>query len=161
MMNNTASTLLRDRVADFQTSYIRCIDRDELERWPDYFVPDCLYRVTTAENARDGLAASLIYANNQAMLRDRISALRHANVYERHGYRHMVSLPYIVSTTAQQAEVETPFMVARIMHDGVTELFLTGVYQDVFVDVEGALRLQSRVVLCDTSRIDTLLAIPL
>ena len=52
-------------------------------------------------------------------------------------------------------------MVVRIMHDGQTQLFATGVYRDVF-ELDGSrLRLQSRVVICDSSRIDTLLAVPL
>jgi len=52
--------------------------------------------------------------------------------------------------------------VARIMRDGTTDLFATGRYLDIFArDDAGALKLRERVVVCDSSRIDTLLAIPL
>lgn len=154
-------TSLREQIAAFQAAYIRCIDTDALEQWPDFFTPSCQYTVTTAENFRAGLPAGLIWANNRAMLQDRISALRHANIYERHGYRHIVGLPFITTGAEGQTQAETPFMVARIMHDGVTDLFLTGVYHDVYEVHEGALRLRQRIVVCDSSRIDTLLAIPL
>lgn len=154
-------TSLRERIAAFQASYIRCIDNDRLEAWPGFFAADCQYTVTTAENFRQGLAAGLIWANNRAMLEDRISALRHANVYERHGYRHLVGLPHVVESDDKTAQVETPFMVARIMHDGFTDLYCTGCYHDTFGIGSENLLLRQRIVVCDSNRIDTLLAIPL
>lgn len=152
---------LREKIAAFQAAYIRCIDNNQLESWPDFFLPQCRYTVTTADNHRDGLAAGLIWASNRAMLQDRISALRHANVYEKHSYRHIVGQPFIVASQAQRTNVETPFMVARIMHDGETSLYCTGVYHDVFDTSTDKLSLESRLVVCDSSRIDTLLAVPL
>jgi anthranilate 1,2-dioxygenase small subunit len=152
---------LREKIAAFQAAYIRCIDNNDLESWPDFFLPQCRYAVTTADNQRDGLAAGLIWASNRAMLQDRISALRHANVYERHSYRHIVGQPFIMASQAHSTSVETPFMVARIMHDGETSLYCTGVYQDVYDTSTEKLLLESRIVVCDSSRIDTLLAVPL
>lgn len=157
-MDNTS---LREKIAAFQAAYIRCIDNNELENWPDFFLPQCQYTVTTADNHRDGLAAGLIWASNRAMLQDRISALRHANIYERHSYRHIVGLPFIKASLAKTVSAEIPFMVARIMHDGETSLYCTGVYHDVYDTDADTLRLQSRIVVCDSSRIDTLLAVPL
>ena len=70
---------LRDQLLDFNASYTRCIDSDSLESWPGFFASECHYRVTSAENDRDGHQAGLMYATSRAMLEDRISALRHAN----------------------------------------------------------------------------------
>ena len=157
---STANTL-REQIADFQAAYIRCIDTDQLEAWPEFFVSDCLYSVTTLENHRQGLPAGLIWANSQAMLRDRVSALRHANIYERQSYRHIIGQTSFVSGTEDALRTETPFMVARIMRDGKTDVFATGRYLDLYETAGGAPRLKERVVACDSSRIDTLLAIPL
>lgn len=152
---------LRDRLMDFNAAYTRCIDGDKLESWPSFFALECQYRVTTAENERDGLAAGLMYATSRAMLEDRISALRHANVYERQSYRHMVGVSHVVQSDAMQATCETPFLVVRIVQSDDTCLFVTGVYKDVF-DMRGeTLLLKQRVVVCDSSRFDTLLAVPL
>jgi anthranilate 1,2-dioxygenase small subunit len=55
------------------------------------------------------------------------------------------------------------FMVARIMHDGATLLFATGRYLDriaLGATVDAA-RFEEKLVVLDSSRIDTLLAIPL
>ena len=42
-----------------------------------------------------------------------------------------------------------------------TDLFATGRYLDLVADLAGAPRFRERVVVCDSSRVDTLLAIPL
>jgi 3-phenylpropionate/cinnamic acid dioxygenase small subunit len=154
-------SILRDRLLDFHASYIRCIDTDNLENWPSHFSVQCHYRVTSAENEREGLPAGLMFATSRAMLEDRISALRNANVYERQSYRHIVGLSYVLSSDSQQAECETPFLVARIVQGNETSLYATGIYKDV-VDLSGErIVLKRRVVVCDSCRIDTLLAIPL
>jgi hypothetical protein len=50
----------------------------------------------------------------------------------------------------------------RTMRDGRMDLFAAGVYLDrVRGDADGRLRFAERVVVCDSSRFDTLVAIPL
>ena len=92
------------------------------------------------------------------MLRDRVTALRTANIFERHSYRHIVGLPMI---DPSGVTAETPFLVARIMRDGRTDVFATGVYLDRLHDEGADLRFAERIVVCDSSFFDTLLAIPL
>ena len=150
-----------DRIMAVQAAYIRCIDSNALESWPDFFVEDCLYKVTTAENHSNGFEAGIIYADSKGMLADRILALRQANIYERQSYRHILGLPTIVSNGGDEARCETPFLVVRIMHDGRTDVFATGVYIDSLRSEGNQLKFASRLVVCDSSRIDTLMAIPL
>lgn len=150
------------RIAEFQAAYARCIDDGRLEDWPGFFHESCHYRITTADNHRRGLPAGIVWADSRAMLVDRVSALREANIYERHAYRHILGLPAMIEETEGAVRAETPFMVARIMRDGTTDLYATGRYLDLFrPDETETLKLQERVVVCDASRIDTLLALPL
>ncbi|RTL56830.1 MAG: terephthalate 1,2-dioxygenase [Rhodocyclaceae bacterium] len=143
-----------------QSKYAKCIDDDRLEDWPSFFTDDCLYRVTTADNEKHGLAASVMFADSRAALIDRITALREANIYERHSYRHILSAPVVLSEAAHEVVSETSFLLVRIMRDGVTDLFLSGRYQDKYCVENDRLLLSERIVVCDSSRIDTLLAIP-
>jgi anthranilate 1,2-dioxygenase small subunit len=144
-----------------QAEYARCIDDDRLEEWPDHFHGDCIYRITTAANHRDGLEASIIFANSRGMLRDRVSALREANIYERQAYRHIMGQPCVLSEQVREIRSETPFLVARIVQDGDMDVFATGRYLDLYRLEDGRPKLNERIVVCDSSRIDTLLAIPL
>jgi 3-phenylpropionate/cinnamic acid dioxygenase small subunit len=150
-----------ERVVSLNADYARAIDDDRLEDWPGFFTEKCLYKVTSADNHRRGLEVGVIYADSNGMLRDRVAALREANIYERQSYRHLVGLPAIVSAEGEVTRAETPFLVVRIMRDGTMDLFATGRYLDALVDDGGVLRLRERVVVCDSGRFDTLLAIPL
>jgi len=149
------------RVAKLNAAYAAAIDADRLEAWPDFFVEHCLYKITSAENHRRGYSAGIVYADSRAMLRDRVTALRTANIYERHSYRHIVGLPVLGATGADGIASETLFLVLRIMRDGRTDLFASGVYVDRISDEAGGLRFAERIVVCDSSHFDTLLAIPL
>jgi 3-phenylpropionate/cinnamic acid dioxygenase small subunit len=153
------TTLLR--VAELNAAYAHTIDSDRLESWPDFFVEDCLYKITSADNQKHGYSAGIVYADSRAMLRDRVTALRTANIYERQSYRHIIGLPLIGATNPKGIAAETPFLVARIMRDGRTDVFATGVYLDVIRDDAPGLRFAERVVVCDSGHFDTLLAIPL
>lgn len=150
-----------ERIIALQAAYIRCIDGNKLEEWPEFFLDACLYVVTSAENHRAGYEGGIIYADSKAMLIDRIAALREANVYEKQSYRHIVGLPNVIRNGGDSAESETPFLVVRIMHDGTTAIFATGVYLDAYRATGNEVKLAKRIVVCDSSRIDTLLALPL
>lgn len=153
-----AETLFR--LSSLNTAYASCIDADKLEEWPAFFVERCLYKITSADNHKKGYAAGIVYADTRAMLEDRVSALRNANIYERHTYRHIVGMPAVLAAT-DEIKAETPFLVIRTMRDGRMDLFATGVYLDRVREDEGRLRFVERLVICDSQRFDTLLAIPL
>ena len=148
-------------VWQLNADYARAIDDGRLEAWPDFFAADCLYKITSADNHRKGLEAALIYADSRGMLKDRVAALRDANIYERQSYRHVVGMPAVLGESGGALRVEVPFLVVRIMRDGRMDLFATGRYLDALVTEAGVLRFRERVVVCDSSRVDTLLAIPL
>jgi 3-phenylpropionate/cinnamic acid dioxygenase small subunit len=159
-----SGTAVGDRlssVSQLNADYARAIDDDRLEDWPGFFLDPCLYKITSADNYRKGLPAGIVYADSRGMLEDRVAALRDANIYERQTYRHLVGLPAILGETEDGVQSETPFLVVRIMRDGTMDLFATGRYIDVLVEEGSALRFRERVVVCDSSRVDTLLAIPL
>jgi 3-phenylpropionate/cinnamic acid dioxygenase small subunit len=157
---NNAETLFR--LAALNTEYASCIDADRLEEWPGLFLEAGRYRITTADNHRRGYAAGIIYADSRAMLSDCVASLREANIYERQSYRHIVGMPALRAAGADGIAAETPFLVVRTMRDGRMDLFATGVYLDrLRDDAEGRLRFAERIVVCDSSRFDTLLAIPL
>ena len=144
-----------------QNAYARCIDNGELEAWPGFFEENCTYKITTSDNFAQGLEAGVIFANSRGMLRDRVASLREANIYERHVYRHFLGQPWIVSQEKGEVRSETSFFVARIMRDGSTDVYATGRYVDTWRLNGAAPKLKERIVVCDSSRFDTLLALPL
>ena len=93
-----------ERILALQAAYIRCIDSNALESWPDFFLDKCLYVVTSAQNHKAGFEGGVIYADTKGMLIDRIAALREANIYEKQSYRHIVGLPNIMKNGGDSAE---------------------------------------------------------
>jgi anthranilate 1,2-dioxygenase small subunit len=141
--------------------YVASIDEDRLEEWPDYFLEECRYQIISAENYEQGLPIGVFFANSRGMLRDRVSALRQANVYEPQRYRHLVSSTLILGESDGVVTAQSNYMVVRIMHDGATALFSTGRYLDR-VRLAGPEPLfAEKLVIFDSRRIDTLLALPL
>ncbi len=131
------------------------------ERWPDFFTEDCFYRVTSAENYEAGLPLGLIYATSRNMLKDRVSALREANIYEPQRYRHLVSSIRVVAETAGALDVEANFLVVRTLQDGDMAIFAAGRYVDQIVHDGAGWKFARKHVVLDSRQIDTLLAIPI
>jgi len=148
-------------IAQVQAAYARSIDNGDLGAWPDFFEEQCTYKITTADNHSQGLEAGIVFANSRAMLVDRVTSLREANVYERHTYRHFLGQPWIQSQDGGQVRSETSFFVVRIMRDGTTDIYATGRYLDLYALQGSSAKLIERIVVCDSSRFDTLLALPL
>ena len=147
-------------VENLHARYAHALDADRLEDWPQLFTENGTYRITTAENEARGLPLAVIYAEGRRMLRDRVASLRHANIYEPQRYRHMVSVVLAERLSDTVAKSVSNFMVVRVMESGDTLLFATGRYLDRIV-LAPEPRYEERVVICDSRRFDTLLAIPL
>jgi anthranilate 1,2-dioxygenase small subunit len=151
----------RLELEDLYTGYAACLDSDALERWPEFFTDDCRYRITSAENYEAGLPLGLIYATSKNMLKDRVSALRDANIYEPQRYRHLVSCVQIEKDEGDGLDAVANFLVVRTMQDGAMTLFAAGRYLDRVVRRDAGWRFARKIVVLDSRRIDTLLAIPL
>ena len=151
---------LQWQVENLQSRYVHTLDDDRLEDWPGFFSASGRYRITTAENHARGLPLCIVQADSKAMMRDRVAALRHANIYEAQGYRHLVSSTLLTRVEGGLAYAVSNFHVARIMHDGATLLFASGRYLDR-IRLGDTRLFEDKLVLLDSRRIDTLLAIPL
>ena len=143
------------------TDYVHCLDTDQLERWPDFFTEDCFYRITSAENFEAAMPLGLIHATSRNMLKDRVSALREANIYEPQRYRHLVSSIKIVEDRAEACDLVANFLVVRTMQEGDMTLFAAGRYLDQIQLTDGIWKFARKDVVLDSRQIDTLLAIPL
>jgi anthranilate 1,2-dioxygenase small subunit len=154
------ATLLA-RIDGLNRRYGHMIDDGDLESWPGLFAEDGLYKITTRWNHANNMPAGLMLCDSRAMMEDRISALRTANIYEPHSYRHLIDPPTLTEGSGDTISVQTSFVVFRTMQSGASEIFSTGKYLDGLVDLNGGLKFQERIVVCDSERIDIMIVIPL
>ena len=156
-----AALVTRLRVEAFLSEYMLALDADRLEDWYSFFVEDGTYRVTTRENHDLGLPLSLMNCRGHGMFKDRITALRTANIFEPHVYCHIPGALRITSITGEVVESESTFSVIRTMQEGDMRLFVCGrTFDRIRLGAEGP-KLIDRTVILDSKQIDTLLVIPI
>jgi anthranilate 1,2-dioxygenase small subunit len=151
---------VREAIEDLLDSYAEAIDDGQIERWPGFFTADGTYQIITRESHDAGLPIGILYCDSRGMMEDRVRALRTANIYEPHAYRHLLGRPHI-ERNGDGFDVRSNFCVFRVAQDGDTVTFATGRYLDRVVQDEGALRFKSRRAVLDSRRVDILLVLPL
>ena len=151
--------LVIKEIENLHARYAHALDDDRLEDWPNFFTERGIYRIATAENEARGLPLPVVYCEGRAMLRDRVQSLRHANIYEPQRYRHIVSSVLVQRINDSLVSSKANFLVVRTMENGESTLFASGRYVDRIL--LGEMLYEERVVICDSRRFDTLLAIPL
>jgi anthranilate 1,2-dioxygenase small subunit len=142
--------------------WARRIDEDRLEALAELMLESGEYKVASRFNVDRNLPVAVIHCRSAAQLRDRVTSLRVANVYEKHHYRHVVSGVQVIDAHAGECEVRANYVVHRIMeHDGSTIVFSTGQYRDLVAFEGAAPKFKRRHVVFDSRAIETLLVIPL
>lgn len=153
---------LQYEVEQLMRSYCECIDDDRLEDWPAFFTDDARYAITTRANVDRGLPANALSCDGIGMLRDRVTSLRHANVYGVQYYRHIVGNVSIKHVTAETLKVQSHYMVVRTLaREGEPLMFSVGKTFDTLVGTEDGLRFKRRKVVSDNDRIHTLIVLPI
>jgi anthranilate 1,2-dioxygenase small subunit len=143
--------------------YANAIDNNRLEEGPAFFTEDGTYKLISKENADRGLPAPILYCRNQKMMRDRVVALRHANIYEAHTYRHAIGGLVIdeVNGSGDEARTTSSYIVVQTGQAGDSVVYQAGCYQDTVVRRDGQWLYKDRRVVYDSSRVQTLLATPI
>jgi anthranilate 1,2-dioxygenase small subunit len=152
---------LRLELMALSDRYTSILDNDRLEDWPGLFVDDCLYEIIPRENEEMGLPAPVMLCDNIRMLRDRVVALRHANIYEKVAYRHMVSGLEFTAAEDGTITATSSYIVINTSLEGFSEVYQAGSYRDIIVRTEAGLRYKSRRCVFDTLKVQTLLAVPI
>ena len=151
---------IKERVERLIVDSAMFIDRDELEAWIECFENDARYIVMPRENRALGLPVGIIHCENRARIEDRVTCLRHANKFNPHYDRHIVSLPRVLSSEDDIAVVETNFMIVQTSKTGESRLFCAGVYEDRIRVGKDPARFAERIAVLDTFSVPTLLATP-
>lgn len=147
---------LRTQVEEFNTEYCAVLDAGEIELWPEFFVEDCLYRVTGRENAEANLPVGLVYCEGKPMLHDRAVAINRTQMFAPRNMIHLCGNVRIMSVDSHDGFTsQTNFLLLQTLVEGPTTIHLAGRYYDQFVRVDGRLKLKDRQVVYDTTVIAT------
>jgi anthranilate 1,2-dioxygenase small subunit len=151
----------RRQIEELNARYIRAIDDDRLEAWPELFTEKCLYRIITRENFDRGFTTPLMECASRGMLIDRVTGYRRVNIYEPQRYTHMLSGLVLEPIDATHIACRQNYLVVRTMVMGEMSIFSAGLYLDRVVLSENGATFEERIVVQESRRVDTLLVIPL
>lgn len=140
---------IRPRVETLQIDYVQCIDDDELERWPELFDDPCFYHIVGRDNFEAGRPIGVMRCESVAMLRDRVTANRHAAMFAPRTIRHILGGTRIVARSDGEIRAHTNVAIYQTNADGETLLMMTAQYRDVIVEA-GELRFREKRVVYDT-----------
>jgi 3-phenylpropionate/cinnamic acid dioxygenase small subunit len=154
------SSELFHRVRPLYDAYADCIDEERYDKWPEFFEDVCFYQITTREAHRNSMPIGIIQCNSKGMLIDRISSMRKANIFEPQRYRHLLGALHVEATDDGAIRARMGFGVVRILESGDSMLFLSGVWHDEIVETAEGLRFRKKIAVLDSSRVDTLIVVP-
>lgn len=149
------------RLETFLAAYAHALDDARFEAWPAFFTDAGIYQVTTRENFAANRPIGILYCEGRGMMKDRVDALRTANIFEDHAYCHIVGRAQAWTEPDGTIGARSNFTVYRTMEDGQTALFALGRYLDRLIETADGLRFTERRVILDSRRIDVLLVLPL
>jgi anthranilate 1,2-dioxygenase small subunit len=155
-----ASSALRSELRDLYEEIADALDDDRVEALPDYFTEECLYKVTTRENFDQGLPGALMYCDGQAMLRDRILAIRETQVYEPRSWRHFISGLRVLSVANDVIHARANFLVIEAMSDRDPTVFVVGRQNDTLVRRDDSLLFKERIAVCDNHHVRRSIIMP-
>ncbi len=151
-MNFDADTLLA--VVALNADYAAALDNGELDRWPELFVEDGVYRLQSRENFDRGLPLATMAFESRGMLKDRVFGASQTIFHDPYYQRHIVGLPQLLSRDDGGAlRTQTNYAVIRTKRDAMPELLSVGRYIDRLVATPDGLRFAERLAIFDNDLI--------
>ena len=154
------SSELRDEIADLINAYALAIDDGELERWPEFFANDCLYKIIAKENFESGLPLGLLLCDSQGMLQDRKEAFSKLNVFAPRSWRHMLGAVQ-ASKSDDEIRARTSFVIFETLAGEDTHILCAGEYRDILTRENDKLKFRERLCVYDTTMIPNSIVRPI
>jgi anthranilate 1,2-dioxygenase small subunit len=151
---------LRMEIEEFHADYCWLLDCGDIEKWPEYFTDDAVYRITARENADAGLPVGLVFADSKAMIRDRAFAIKHTQMYAPRSMQHFVTNVRVLQAKDAAIKAQSNYLLLQTLVDGPTTIHQAGRYFDTFVRAGGRLLLKERQCVYDTVLIANDLVLP-
>jgi salicylate 5-hydroxylase small subunit len=141
--------------------YAAALDAGEWERWPEFFLDDCVYTLQPRENYDRGLPLATIALESKGMLRDRVYGIRETLFHDPYYQRHVTGLPLIRGVEGDVILTETSYAVFRTKQDQLSEVMNVGRYLDRVQPTAEGLKFAARVCIFDSEMIPNSVIYPI
>ena len=125
------------------------LDARDLQRWPDFFTEDAVYRLQSRENFDRGLPLATMALETRGMLKDRAYGAAETLFHDPSHQRHLLGAPRLLSDDADGIRCESSYLVVRTRRDALPEILSVGRYQDRLVRTADGLKIAERLAIFD------------
>jgi anthranilate 1,2-dioxygenase small subunit len=151
---------LRWAVEEFNYEYADVLDRGEIERWPDFFTDDGIYRLIARDNADSDLPLSLMSCDGKGMLKDRAYAIEHTEMFAPRYTMHHIGQIRVTDFEDRIITAQANYIILETLIDEPTRLLQSGKYYDRFLMQGDTLLLKERRCVYDTVLVPTCIVFP-
>ncbi len=152
---------LRYEVEELFFAYVECLDEGEVERWPDFFTDDCLYKVISRENFERGLPLGAMLCEGKGGLKDRVVSVTTTSVYHDRALRHLLSNIRVKGVANGVIDVQANYAVLETLTNEFTTVFNAGKYLDKLVREGDGLKFKEKLCVFDSVMVPTSLIFPI
>jgi salicylate 5-hydroxylase small subunit len=143
------------------SDYSACLDQGDFEKWPEFFLEECEYRIQPRENYERKMPLSIMWLESKGMLKDRVYGIRETLYHDPYYQRHIVSAPRVISAEDDEIRSEANYLVLRTKQDELAEVFSVGRYIDVVRKTPDGLKFKSRLCIFDSELIPNSIIYPI
>lgn len=148
-------------LAALYSGYAEALDGQGWERWPDFFLDECTYKVQPRENYERGLPLATMALESKGMLKDRVFGIKETLFHDPYYQRHVVGLPQVLEVDGDTIRAQASYAVFRTKPNDITTVFNVGRYLDVVRRTPEGLRFESRLCVFDSEMIPNSLIYPI
>ncbi|WP_433694869.1 aromatic-ring-hydroxylating dioxygenase subunit beta [Paraburkholderia phenoliruptrix] len=141
--------------------YAAALDNNELQKWPEFFTEQCVYKVQPRENFERGFPLATLAFESRGMLKDRVYGVTETIFHDPYYQRHVVGVPRILDVDAERIRAEANYAVFRTKPDDITSVFNVGRYVDTIRRTNEGLKFESRLCVFDSEMIANSLIYPI
>ncbi len=158
-INNDSQTLVD--LIRLYGDYAAAVDSAQWERWIEFFVDDCEYKIQPREHYERGFPLSTLALLSKAMLKDRVYGIHETLYHDPYYQRHVVGLPVIREIKDGIIVAEANYAVFRTKLSGESTVFNVGRYLDRIQRVGDELKFVSRLCIYDSEMIPNSIIYPI
>jgi salicylate 5-hydroxylase small subunit len=159
-MIDDSSVALLD-VIRLYSDYAAAVDIADWDRWVDFFVEDCEYKIQPRENFERGFPLCTLALLSKNMLKDRVYGIHETLYHDPYYQRHVVGLPVIRENRDGIIVAEANYAVFRTKLSGESTVFNVGRYLDRIIRNQDGLKFISRLCIYDSEMIPNSIIYPL
>jgi salicylate 5-hydroxylase small subunit len=160
MSNKTDSQVLLDLITLY-ADYAAAVDSAQWDKWVEFFVEDCEYKIQPRENYERGFPLSTLSLLSKNMLKDRVYGIHETLYHDPYYQRHVVGLPIIREEKDNVIIAEANYAVFRTKLSGESTVFNVGRYLDRITRDSTGLKFNSRLCIYDSEMIPNSIIYPI